>query len=102
MELEQMMACLLAEMKTNQVKMDANLKEMKEVRAGQEHLKEEMRACQELKEEMLAKLDAHHERTMVRIGSQLRKMEACLEKMEATDLQANPEETEPESESESP
>jgi hypothetical protein len=53
----------------------------------------EMTADQELlKEEMLAKLDAHHERKMARMDSQLEKMKACLGKMEATDLEANPEE----------
>jgi hypothetical protein len=37
------------------------------------------------REKMMAKLDAHHERMMFRMNSQ-------LEKMEATDLEANPEE----------
>jgi hypothetical protein len=59
-----------AKIKANQVKMDTNLREM---RAGQELLKEEM----------LAKFDAH-ERMMTRTDSQ-------LEKMEAMDLEANPE-----------
>jgi hypothetical protein len=40
-----------------------------------------------MKEEILAKLDAYHERMLARMGSQLRKMEACLEK-----VKANPEE----------
>jgi hypothetical protein len=40
-----------------------------------------------LKEEMLAKLGVHHERLIARMVSQ-------LEKMEATDLEANPEEIE--------
>jgi hypothetical protein len=66
-----------------------------EMGAGQQHLKEEMRGGQEiLKEEMLAKLDAHDERLMARMDSQLEKMEACLGKMEAADLEANPEEIE--------
>jgi hypothetical protein len=74
--------------------MDTTLKEWK---VSQEHLKEETRAGQELlKEEMLAKLDAHHERMMARMDSQLEKMEACLEKTEAMDLEANPEERESE------
>jgi hypothetical protein len=55
----------------NQAKTDANLKDMIE--------------------EMLAKLDAHHERMMSRMAYQLGKMEACLVKIEATDLEANPE-----------
>jgi hypothetical protein len=61
MEMEQMKACLLAEMKTNQAKTNANLMEM---RASQELLKEEM----------LAKLDGHHERMMTRMDFQLYKM----------------------------
>jgi hypothetical protein len=59
-------------MKANQAKTDASLREMKE--------------------EMLAKLDSHHERMMARMDSQLEKIKACLGKMEATDLEANPEE----------
>jgi hypothetical protein len=43
------------EIRTNQTKTDANLKE---IRAHQEYLKEEIRAGQELlKEEMLTKMD---------------------------------------------
>jgi hypothetical protein len=53
---------------------------------------EEMTASQELlKEEMLAKLDIHHESMVARMGSQLEKIEACLEK-----TKVNPEETESE------
>jgi hypothetical protein len=60
--MEQMTKCLVAtiektDAKTDayQVKMDADLKEMK---ADQEHLKETVTASQELlKEEMLAKID---------------------------------------------
>jgi FtsZ-binding cell division protein ZapB len=63
-------------------KMDANQAEMKadreERKAEMKAYREEMRAGHE---EMMAKLDAHHERMM-----------ACLGKMEATDLEANPEE----------
>jgi hypothetical protein len=55
-------------MNTNQAKTDATLREM---RAGQELLKEEM----------LAKLDVHHERMMAGMDSQLEKMEVCLGKM---------------------
>jgi hypothetical protein len=47
---------------------------------------------------MMAKLDAHHESMMERMDSQLEEMEACLEKTEATALEANPEDTESESE----
>jgi cytochrome c553 len=58
---------------------------------------EEMRASQELlKEEVLAKLDAHYERMMARMGSQLEKIEATvdifqgrLNKMDTMDLEAN-------------
>jgi hypothetical protein len=54
-----------------------------------------MRTIQEIiKEEIMAKLAAHHERMMARMDSQLKKMEACLGKMEAMDLEANPEEKE--------
>jgi hypothetical protein len=66
-------------MDANQAKTDASLKE---IRAGQEHLKEQM----------MAKLDAYHERMMARMDSQLEKMEACLGKTEATNLEARPEE----------
>jgi hypothetical protein len=83
MEMEQVMARMLAEMKaeirTNQAQTAANLREM---RAGQELLEEEMPT----------KLDAHHERMMARMGSQLEKVEACLGKTEAMDLEVNPEE----------
>jgi hypothetical protein len=41
---------------------------------------------------MLAKLDACHKNMMARMLSQLEKMEACLEKTEALDLEANLEE----------
>jgi hypothetical protein len=89
-----MITCPLAEVRTSQEKTNVNLKE---IRAGQEHLKEEMRAGQEpLKEEMLAKLDAHHKRMMARMDSWLEKMEACLGKTEVTDLETNPVEIESE------
>jgi hypothetical protein len=56
--MEQMMEYLVPVIE----KTDANVKEMRaEMRAGREHLKEEM----------LAKFDAHHERMMARIDSQL-------------------------------
>jgi hypothetical protein len=69
METEQMMACLLDEIKTNQVKLDAKPKEMKE----------EMRADQKLlKEEMLVKMESNQERIdaklYARIDSQLETM----------------------------
>jgi hypothetical protein len=57
MEVEQMMTCLLAdirtnweEMKTDQAKIEANLREM---RAGQELLKEEMLAKMETSQEWM-------------------------------------------------
>jgi phenylalanyl-tRNA synthetase alpha subunit len=61
--MEQMMACLLAEIRTYEAKMNANLKEMKEeMRAGQQHLKEKLRAGKELlKKEMLAKMETDQE-----------------------------------------
>jgi hypothetical protein len=87
--MEQMMEGLLA-------KMDVNLKEIK---ACQEHPKEEIRVGLELqKEKMLVKLDVHHERMMVKVDFQLEKMEASLEKTEATYLEANPEEIKSKSE----
>jgi hypothetical protein len=97
-EVEQMMACLLAEVRTNREKLavseakpDASLREVRE----------EMRACQELlKEEMLGKLDAYHERMIARMDSWLEQMEVCLGKMEATDFEANPEEKESEADHE--
>jgi hypothetical protein len=58
------MACLLEEMRANQAKADANLREMKE--------------------EMLAKLDAHHGRMLARIDSQLEKIQSCLGKTETS------------------
>jgi hypothetical protein len=67
MEVEQMLACLLAEIRTSGDKIKASLKE---TRADQKCMKEEMRAGQEfLKEEMLAKLNFHHERMMGRMDS---------------------------------
>jgi hypothetical protein len=39
---------------------------------------------------MLAKLDAHHERMMARMDSQVEKMEACLGKARAKNLEASP------------
>jgi hypothetical protein len=67
-----------AEMKTSQAKTHANLKEM---RAGQELLKEEM----------LVKLDDHHKRMMARMDSQLEN---------ATDLESTSEEIESKAEHE--
>jgi hypothetical protein len=100
--MEQMMACLLAEMKTSQAKTDASLKEMKEFSAGQEHLKEEMLVKMETNQERMdPKLDAHHEWMIARMDSQLEKMEAAVDvfeerfnKMYSTDLEANQEKSE--------
>jgi hypothetical protein len=97
-EMEQMMACLLAEMKTNQARTAASLKEMKEeMRAGQELLKEEMLTKMETDEERTdAKLDAHHERMMAGMNSELEKVEDAvgvfeerLNRMDTMDLEAN-------------
>jgi hypothetical protein len=49
---------------------------------------------------MLAKLDAHHERVMAGMDSQLEKLEVCLGKTEVADLEANSEEIESEAEHE--
>jgi hypothetical protein len=48
----------------------------------------------EMKDEMLVKMEAHHERMMARMDSQLEKMEVCLGNTGAKDLEANPKETE--------
>jgi DnaJ-domain-containing protein 1 len=81
--MEQMMERMVAATGRVGAKSGANLKE---IRAGQEHLKEEIRASQELlKKEMMAKLDSHHKGLMARMATQLEKMEACLEKMEVMD-----------------
>lgn len=62
-----MMACLLAEIRTNQAKADGNLQEMME----------EITAHQELlKQEMLAKLNVYPKRMMARMDSQLENMKA--------------------------
>jgi hypothetical protein len=91
MEMQQMMKRLLAKMDTNpaemianQAKTDTDLREMREeIMAGLETMIQsnqeetdanlkEIRAGQELlKEEMLAKLEAHHKRMMTRMDSQL-------------------------------
>jgi 23S rRNA pseudoU1915 N3-methylase RlmH len=75
MEMEQMMACLLDEIRTNQTKADTNLKEMKEEMTTR--LKAKIDTNQE---KTIVKLDAHHERMMTRMDYQLEKMVACLEK----------------------
>jgi hypothetical protein len=90
--MEQIMARLLAEMRTNQEKTNANLKKMK---ANHEEVMAIMETNQE---KMMAKLDARHERMVTRMDSQLENREACLEKTEVVELEANPEETETESE----
>jgi hypothetical protein len=84
------------EMKANQAKTDANLKELKaEMKADREEITGRLEAKieanqakmdvnpKEMKEEMLAKMEINQERMM-----------ACLGKMEATNLEANPEEIE--------
>jgi hypothetical protein len=81
MEKEQMMTRLLAEIRTNR----------EEMRAGQEHLKEEM----------MVKLNAHYEWMMAGTDSQLETMGAArdifegrLNEMDTTDLEANREKSE--------
>jgi hypothetical protein len=71
-------------MVANQVKPDAALKQMKENMVRLE-------AMIQNQEKMMAKLDAHHERMLART-------KICLEETETTDLEANLEATEPESE----
>jgi hypothetical protein len=59
--------------------MGTNREEWKqEIRAGQEHLKKEMKAQVA---SLICRMDAQHEGAM-----------ACLGRMEATDLEAHPEE----------
>jgi hypothetical protein len=83
MEMQQMMERLLAKMdtnqaeiRTNQAKTDASLREMREVMLAK------METSQE---RMDAKIDPHHERMMA-------KMDYQLEEMEAADLGPNAEE----------
>jgi hypothetical protein len=85
--MEQNMAHLLAEIRTNR----------EERGADQELLKEEILAKMETNQErMNAKSDAHHEKMMDWMDSQLEKMETTvdvfeerLNKMNTTDLEAN-------------
>jgi hypothetical protein len=74
MEMDQMMARLLAKMKaeirTNEAKADTSLKEM------MTRLEAMMQNSQE---KMMAKLGAHHKIMMVRMDSQLEKMETTVE-----------------------
>jgi hypothetical protein len=72
MKIDQIMERLLAEIRTNEAKGDANLKEMKEEMTAR--LEEKIDTNQE---KMIAKFDAHHERMMARMDSQLGKIEAC-------------------------
>jgi hypothetical protein len=99
---EQMMARLLAEMKTIQAKTDASLNEMKqELRVSQEHQEEGMLAKMETNQERMdPKLDAHHKWIIARMDSQLVKMEATVDvfeerfnKMDTTDLEAEQQDT---------
>jgi hypothetical protein len=76
-----------AKMVANQIKADATLKQIKE------EMMVRLEAMIQNKENMMAKLDAHHERMMART-------KACLAKTETTDLEANQEATESESEHE--
>jgi hypothetical protein len=72
-------------MDTMQEKVDADREEMKQgIRAGEEHLKEEMKAQMS---SVVSWMDAQHERMM-----------ACLGRMEATGLKGNAEETQSEAE----
>jgi hypothetical protein len=58
-----MMECLLAEIRTNQVKAGASLKEMKEVAASLEAMIQSNQGRVEANQgEIMVKLDAYHER----------------------------------------
>jgi hypothetical protein len=85
MEVEQMMAHLLAKMRTNQAKMDTNLTEIKEdIKTNQAKVGANLR---EMKEEMKTKMDSHHEMLMMIMKASKENIhamrEACLEKMDA-------------------
>jgi hypothetical protein len=88
MEMQQMIECLLTSLEQKMASRKAGQEHMQVVMAkietDQEEIKQEIRAHQE---HLMAMLNAHHERMM-----------ACLGKTEATDLKANPEEMESESE----
>jgi hypothetical protein len=62
MEMEQMMACLLEEMRTNHTKADDNLGEMKE--------------------EMMAKMEINKERMDAKIGANNKKFEVLVSRMD--------------------
>jgi hypothetical protein len=95
---EEIMARLEAMLQNNQEKTDAN---QKEIRVGQELLKEEMLAKMESNQERMdAMLDSLHERMIARMGSHIEKMEACLGKTEAMNLEAKPEKIQSEAENE--
>jgi hypothetical protein len=88
---------------TMQEKMGANLKEIKEdIKTNQARAntnQKEIRIGQKLlKEEMLAKMETNQERMMDKMDLQPVKLEACLGKTGATDLETNPEEIESEAE----
>jgi hypothetical protein len=83
-----MMACLLTEIRTNQAKVDVNLKEMK---AGHEEIteirqfKEELNPLTEVNlGKMEARIETSHEPREAKIKS-------GLEEVKATNLEANPE-----------
>jgi hypothetical protein len=64
-----------------------------EAKTGKEELKAEKIARKKLlKEIIIAKLKENHKRMMSKMDPQLEETKACLEKEEATDLNANPEE----------
>jgi hypothetical protein len=76
-----MMPCLLEEMRTNQEKMDANLKEIRE------DIKTNQDKADIKKEETKAKTNSHHKKLMTIVRAGKEKIEAmrevCLEKVEA-------------------
>jgi rubrerythrin len=85
MEMEQMMARLLAEMKaqtrTNQAKVDASLNKMKEEMTArlEAMIQKNQERMETNQEKMMDKLDDHHERMMARMDFQVEKMEAVVD-----------------------
>jgi hypothetical protein len=73
MKTEQILAQLLAKMKTIQEMMES----------GQEKMKAQVGS-------LVFRIDVSQEKLMAKMDAQLEKLEACLGKTEATDLEANP------------
>jgi hypothetical protein len=75
-KVEQMMAHVLAEMRTNREKMDTKQVEM---RASQQHLEEEKASQELLKSEMLSKMETNQEKLDMKVDANQEKMEARID-----------------------